>query len=30
LVMHKIQWDDTYGEQIPMRALGDTGHPGDY
>ena len=22
----KILWDNSYGEQIPMRALGDTGH----
>jgi len=28
----KIHWDNSYGEQIPMRALSDTGHPieGDY
>jgi hypothetical protein len=25
--MLKIMWDDSYGEQIPMRALGETGHP---
>ena len=25
--IHKVLWDDTYGDQIPFRPLGDTGHP---
>jgi hypothetical protein len=27
LVVRKVLWDDTYGEQPPFHALGDTGHP---